>query len=131
MAAGLGAKPIPLTAADSTVSARPPATKPNPVTVSSSSPGTGLAPTIVIAANPPPASTAMPAPASTVLSATPPPGTPTSSARLASATQVAVPASQPGRRRHRTASVACTMTGTLPIATRVARLTEVSITAVK
>ena len=48
-----------------------------------------------------------------------------------SARPVAQPASRPIRRWPRTRSTASTMTGALPMVTRVARLTELSDTAVK
>ncbi len=73
----------------------------------------------------------MPALASTALSGKPPDGSPASRTRPVSASPVAQPVSRPIGREPRTHSAASTRTGALPIVTRVARLTEVSDTAVK
>jgi hypothetical protein len=131
MAAGPGLKPSPSPAATlSAIRASPPAANPNPVAAWSSSPGTGLRPSRVSAANPEAASTAMPALASTALAGNPPVGTPASRPSPASARQAA-PALSRLVRRPVTRSAHSTMTGALPMVTSVARLTEVSDTAVK
>ena len=72
----------------------------------------------------------MPALASTAVSGKPPDGRPASRTRPVSARPVAPPASRPAR-LPRTRSAASTRTGALPMVTSVARLTEVSATAVK
>jgi hypothetical protein len=82
-------------------------------------------------ANPAPDATASPALASTVVSGYPPPGRPTSRPRPARASPVVAAARRPGRRRPVSHSAASTMTGALPMVSRVARLTEVIDTAVK
>jgi hypothetical protein len=103
--------------------------KPNPVTVRSSRPGTGREQVSVIAAKPPAARTAMPALARTALSPNPA-GKPTSRPRPASAR----PAAASARRlafRPVARSAASTMTGAVPMVTKVASGTEVRDTAVK
>jgi hypothetical protein len=129
MAAGPGRNSSPPASAASGVSASPPMTNPKPVTVSSSSPGTGLDPTRVTAANPPAESTARPAPARTA-AAPGPDGTPTSRPRPAKARQVVLAACRPVPRPV-SRSTPWTMTGALPMVTSVASGTEVSRTAVK
>jgi hypothetical protein len=104
---------------------------PKPVAVRSSRAATGRALISVSVANPAAARTARPALASTARSGIPPPGRPTSRLRPISARLVAQPASRPIRRRPRARSTASTMTGALPMVTRVARLTELSDTAEK
>jgi len=128
-ASGPSLKLSPPNAAASGIRIRPPRVKPNPVTVSSSRPGTGLAPVRVTAAKPAAASTARPALARTALSANPD-GRPTSRPRPASARQAATGASRPGRCPV-TQDTPSTMTGAVPMATRVASATEVSATALK
>ena len=103
--------------------------KPNPVTVRSSSPGTGREPTRVTAAKPAAASMAMPALASTAVSRKPD-GRPTSRPRPVTARPVVAAANRPVRRPV-TRSAASTMTGAAPMVTRVASGTDVSATAVK
>ena len=103
--------------------------KPKPVTVRSSSPGTGRELVRVTAAKPAAASTAMPELARTAVSPNPE-GRPTSRPRPVTARAVvAVACRPPGRPVTRPA--ASTMTGAAPIATSVASGTEVSDTAVK
>ena len=133
--AGCGVNASRPAAAASGSSTRPPRVKPNPVTVRSSRPATGRAPTRVMVANPAPDSTASPALASTAVSGYPPPGRPTSRPRPARASPVVAAACRPGRRlpvsRPVSRSAASTMTGALPMVSSVARLTEVIDTAVK
>ena len=111
------------------IMASPPRVNPNPVRVRSSSPGTGLAPVRVTAAKPAAASTAIPAPARTAVSLNPD-GTPTSRPRPTRARPDAPTASllvlRPVAR-----STPSTMTGAVPMVTKVASGTEVSDTAVK
>ena len=103
--------------------------KPKPVTVRSSRPGTVRVLTIVTAAKPAAASTAMPALARTAVSRNPD-GRPTSSPRPVTARPVVRTASRPpGRPVSRSAP--STMTGAVPIVISVASGTEVSATAVK
>ena len=102
--------------------------KPNPVTVRSSRPGTGRELTMVTAAKPAAASTAMPALARTAVSRNPD-GRPTSRPRPVTARPVVKTASQAGRPVTRSAP--STRTGAAPIAISVASGTEVSDTAVK
>jgi hypothetical protein len=129
MAAGAGLKLIPPVAAASGIRARPPMTKPKPVTVASSSPGTGREPVTVTAAKPAAASTAMPALASTAVSPNPD-GRPTSRPRPPSARPAVAYARRPAR-CPAARSAPSTMTGAVPIVIRVASGTEVSDTAVK
>jgi hypothetical protein len=129
MAAGPGLKPIPPASCASGIRARPPTVKPNPVTVRSSSPGTGLDPVTVTAAKPAAASRAMPALARTAVWLNPD-GSPTSRARPVTASPVVAAANRPVRRPV-TRSAPSTMTGAVPIVTRVASGTEVSDTATK
>ena len=103
--------------------------KPKPVTVRSSRPGTVRVLTIVTAAKPAAASTAMPALARTAVSRNPD-GRPTSSPRPVTARPVVRTASRPpGRPVSRSAP--STRTGAVPIVISVASGTEVSATAVK
>jgi hypothetical protein len=126
---GPGRKPSPPMVAASGIRATPPAVKPKPVMVRSSSPGTGLEPIRVMAAKPAAASTAMPALASTAVSSNPD-GRPTSRPRPVRARLVVTTASLPVLRPV-ARSTTSTMTGAVPIVTRVASGTEVSDTAVK
>jgi hypothetical protein len=103
--------------------------KPKPVTAASSSPGTGLEPVSVTAAKPAAASTAMPALASTAVWLNPD-GNPTSRPRPIRASPAAAAASRPVPRPV-SRSAPSTMTGAVPMVTRVASGTEVSDTAVK
>ena len=102
---------------------------PKPVMVRSSRPGTGRELVRVSAAKPAAASTARPALARTAVSRNPD-GRPTSRPRPVRARQAATGASRPDRRPV-TRYTPSTMTGAVPIVTRVARATEVSATAVK
>jgi hypothetical protein len=129
--AGLGVKASPPETAATGSRIRPPRANPKPVAVRSSRPATGRAPISVSVANPAAARTARPALASTALSGIPSAGKPTSRLRPVSARLVAQPASRAIRRWPRARSTASTMTGALPIVTRVATLTELSDTAVK
>ena len=98
-----------------------------PVVATSSRPGTGRLPSSVISANPAPDSIAHAAPASSVPPSVPPAGTPTSNPRPSSAR----PTPTTWWRCAWRIRASSTITGAEPIVTRVARLTEVSDTAVK
>jgi len=103
--------------------------KPNPVTVRSSRPGTGRELTMVTAAKPAAASTAMPALARTAVWLYPD-GRPASRPRPVTARPVVTTASRPPGRPV-TRSAPSTRTGAAPIVISVASGTEVSATAVK